>query len=276
MKKIVLLTSMSLLIGLYGCGQKSPEELLKSADAYMAQSNSSAAIVELKTAIQQEPENAQARLALARIYLQLGDGPAAAKEFNRAIEFGMSNADIAAERVRADYLAGVAPATDILAGVTAGSPTADIVALYSAMIAFEQGQLADADKSFIQVAKSNSADISAFGSAYVSIMQKDLAKAVSALNTIPTDSPVYLDSLMLKARSYQALNELPKAIEALKIYTSAIAQSNIAKLMLADAYVRNSQQAEAEPIVDAGPTLAAAKVLPSSSGPAGAMQGRGG
>ena len=251
MKKIVLLTSMSLVIGLYGCGQKSPEDLLQSAATYMTQNNSSAAIVELKTAIQQEPQNAKARLALARVYLKLGDGAAAAKEFNRAIEFGIANADIAAERVRADYLAGVTPATDILIGVTTGSPTADMVALYSAMIAFEQGQLNDLDQKFTAIAQSSSADVSSFAAAYVAIMQKDVAKAVPALEAIKADSPVYIDSLMLKARAHQVLNELPKAIDALKIYTEAVPQSNIAKMMLAETYVRNNQGAEAEPIIDA-------------------------
>jgi putative PEP-CTERM system TPR-repeat lipoprotein len=82
-------------------------------------------------------------------------------------------------------------------------------------------------------------------------MQKNVAKAVPALETIKADSPVYIDSLMLKARAHQVLNELTKAIDALKIYTDAVPQSNIAKLMLAETYVRNSQPTEAEPIIDA-------------------------
>lgn len=251
MKIKKLSIAVTLLATLAACGQKSPEQLIASAATYMQQSNPNAAIVELKTAIQQAPENAQARLALARVYLQLGDGAAAAKEFNRAIQFGIANADIAAERVRADYLAGVTPADDIQQGLEAGSAIADTVALYKAMIAFEQGQFKDLDQAFINVAKSTSTDISAFASAYVAIMQKDIAKAVTSLAAIPDSSAVYIDSLMLKARAYQALNELPKAIESLNAYSKAVPQSNIAKIMLAESYVRNNQASEAEPLIDA-------------------------
>lgn len=250
MKIKKLTIAVTLLATLAACGQKSPEQLIASAATYMQQSNPSAAIVELKTAIQQAPENAQARLALARVYLQLGDGAAAAKEFSRAVQFGIVNSDIAAERVRADYLAGFVPAEDIQQGLKPGSATSDTVMLYKAMIAFEQGQFGELDQTFLNVTKSTSPDISAFASAYVAIMQKDVAKAVTALEAIPTSSPVYIDSLMLKARAHQALNELPKAIESLNTYVKAVPQSNFAKIMLAETYIRNNQGNEAEPLID--------------------------
>jgi cellulose synthase operon protein C len=248
LKKLSL--CVALLTTLTACGQKSSEELLQSAANYMEQSKPSAAIIELKTAIQQSPQNAEARVALAKVYLQLGDGVSAAKEFNRAIEFGHAESDIAADRVRADYLAGVTPAQDIAKGLTAGSFSSDLVLVYQSMIAFEQGQFKDLDVAFTTASQSTYPDISALGTAYVAIMQKNLAKTVESLKKIQTDSPVYIDSVLLKARAFQALSDLPNAILSLKEYSEAIPQSNVAKMMLAEALVKNNQGDEAEPIID--------------------------
>jgi len=53
-----------------------------------------AAIIQLKNVLQQDPENAQARLALGRIYLQFGDAASAEKELRRAQQLGTSVSEV--------------------------------------------------------------------------------------------------------------------------------------------------------------------------------------
>lgn len=77
-----------LLLGAAGCGEKSPAELIESAKASISKQDHKAAIVELKSAIQKMPDDAEARLLLGRAYLETGDHAAADKEFTKARELG--------------------------------------------------------------------------------------------------------------------------------------------------------------------------------------------
>jgi putative PEP-CTERM system TPR-repeat lipoprotein len=54
-----------------------------------------AAVIELKNALQRDPDNADARLLLGEVYLQLGDGGAAEKELRAAQRLGHGKARIA-------------------------------------------------------------------------------------------------------------------------------------------------------------------------------------
>lgn len=76
------------LVGATGCGQKSPDELVESAKTHIGKQDHKSAIVELKSAIQQKPNDAVARLLLGQAYLETGDYASAEKEFAKARELG--------------------------------------------------------------------------------------------------------------------------------------------------------------------------------------------
>ena len=59
----------------------------KARDSF-AKGDIKAAGIELKNALQKDPGNAEARLLLGELYLKLGNGLAAEKEFRRAQELG--------------------------------------------------------------------------------------------------------------------------------------------------------------------------------------------
>src|SRR5210317_1078055 len=77
------------LILLSGCGlTKSDEDRLRDADAYMEEGNYRTAVIELKTVLNNSPENAEARLKLATVLLGLNDILGAEKEVQRAADLG--------------------------------------------------------------------------------------------------------------------------------------------------------------------------------------------
>ncbi len=67
-----------------------PEEHVARANDYYDQKELRAAIIELKNALQEAPDNLKARWLLGLIYLDIGDGASAEKELRRAVELGMA------------------------------------------------------------------------------------------------------------------------------------------------------------------------------------------
>ena len=70
---------------LTACGQ-SPEQMVTSAKEYLAKNDRNAAMIQLKNALQENPNLAEARLLLGRSQLQAGDLAAAEKELRKALE----------------------------------------------------------------------------------------------------------------------------------------------------------------------------------------------
>lgn len=65
---------------------------LNSAKKYITENNPRAAAIELKNALQADPQNAEARYELGMVNLKIGDAAGAEKEFKRALEAGWSEA----------------------------------------------------------------------------------------------------------------------------------------------------------------------------------------
>ena len=82
----LLLAAMALVATVTGCStEASFDELMARAQKALAQGDANAAIVDIKTALQQQPGNAAARRVLGEAYLFLQDGNAAADEFERSL-----------------------------------------------------------------------------------------------------------------------------------------------------------------------------------------------
>lgn len=89
------LTVVFLLGGVAGCSKTSDTQaLISEAKAYQKKGETKAAIIQLKNALQQNPEDRDARLLLGQIYSQTGDSQSAEKELRKALSLGASPAEV--------------------------------------------------------------------------------------------------------------------------------------------------------------------------------------
>ena len=82
--------SCALMALVLACSQSSPDKLVASARDYVAKGDHAAAIIELKNALQQSPDNGEARLLLGQASLATRDFAGAEKELRRALELNQS------------------------------------------------------------------------------------------------------------------------------------------------------------------------------------------
>lgn len=83
----VLLLAMTACF-LIACSSSSDTELVETAKNYIAENQLREAALELKNALQSNPDNAEARYLLGGIQLNVGDIASAEKEFRRSAELG--------------------------------------------------------------------------------------------------------------------------------------------------------------------------------------------
>ncbi|RMD78639.1 MAG: tetratricopeptide repeat protein, partial [Gammaproteobacteria bacterium] len=98
-----------LAAGLGGCErahQPTPAEHVARAKAYTDQGRYREAAIELKNALRAQPDNAEARWLLGRLYLEVSDGASAEKELLRARELGVQPQAVALPLARAYLLQG--------------------------------------------------------------------------------------------------------------------------------------------------------------------------
>lgn len=92
---VAVLTGALLAVGLAGCNRtQSTETLLAEARDYQQKGDIKAALIQLKNAVANSPEDGEARLALGSLQMSSGDNASAEKELGRARALG-----IPAERV---------------------------------------------------------------------------------------------------------------------------------------------------------------------------------
>lgn len=91
--RLAMVTSMlaiALVGGLSACHKtQTPEELITDAKNYHDKGDNKAVIIQLKNALGQAPDNAEARLLLGTAYRESGDPLSAEKEIRKAIELKM-------------------------------------------------------------------------------------------------------------------------------------------------------------------------------------------
>lgn len=108
MKRMHRLLAPTLLASLLlaACGGKDPAELVASAKGFADKGDHKAAIIELKTALQESPDLAEARFLLGKSLLANGDIPGAAVELRKALDLRHDENDVVPELARALFLQG--------------------------------------------------------------------------------------------------------------------------------------------------------------------------
>jgi putative PEP-CTERM system TPR-repeat lipoprotein len=92
---LALCLSVGSTVGLLGgCGKQDTQELIRSAQRYIQQNDTNAAIIQLKTALQQDPNSSSARLLLGQAMLDSGDPVSAEVELRKALALKEPEANV--------------------------------------------------------------------------------------------------------------------------------------------------------------------------------------
>lgn len=91
---------------LVACGGDSPEELIGSAKEALAKGDAKAAVIHMKTALQENPSNGEARFLLGKALLASGDAPAATLELRKALDLRHPDVIVVPELARSMFIEG--------------------------------------------------------------------------------------------------------------------------------------------------------------------------
>jgi putative PEP-CTERM system TPR-repeat lipoprotein len=89
MRRISFLLLLVLFVGCDGVGKTSTNEYITKAQESLDKGDLSVALINLKNAIVENPDNSHARWLLGKLYLDVGNGASADKELRRAHELGI-------------------------------------------------------------------------------------------------------------------------------------------------------------------------------------------
>lgn len=261
MSKFITNRSLSTIAGclmavsVAGCNDIDPDTHIANAKQFITKQEYSAAIIELKNAIQQSPQLGEPRYLLGDLYLQRGDFSGAEKELRRALKYG-ENPDLI-EPLLARALLGQ---SDLLslnelstqAKTQLSSALADIHAIH-AMVLLQHGEKEKAKAALNLAMEDDANDGSLYTTlAYAGLLaeQSRLNDALEILLQLTQHFPKNSDVWLTTGHIQMASNRFSRAAES---YLQAVTLSPQAKhymLFLAQALVRDEQYTKANTYVD--------------------------
>lgn len=241
------------ILALSGCSQKSTEELVSSAQQKIAAGQASAGIIELKNALQKEPDNGQARFLLGKIYIERGAATAAEKELERALKLGYEKNEVLPLLASAYNLQFKnQDIIDLVSESKNLDPTVETsLLLYQALAYFQLDKSAKA-KQMINQANELSAEsvYSKLGNAYLAFSNSQLNDSLAKTDEILALQPDLTEALLLKGQLATLNKNYPLAVESFEKYQKLLPDMILSRVFLANAYIKNKQYNEAEQYLD--------------------------
>lgn len=210
------IVSALLIAALAGCGGDKPEDMVASAKEYLAKQDAKAATIQLRNALQKDPNLAEARYLLGMAHFEAGDFPSAEKELRRALELG-----VAADKVTptlAQALLQMGDPAKVLkefgqASLGAAEAKADLLTTLAAAHA-SQGKLDVAKRQLaesLQLAPDNAK--ATLGMARIRIGENDLPGSLELVEKTLGKSPSLHEALTLKAGLLVAQGKIDDAVQ---------------------------------------------------------------
>jgi len=210
--RIIALAS---LLALGGCGKDlSPDDYIRKAAGHIDQKAFNAASIELNNALQQAPQNLEARWLMAQVALELGDGDKAERDARRAIELGIARTEVLPVLARALLLqqdpARLLTETSILPQDASPEVQATLLALRGKALLL-QGETEKADEQFARAQEIDIGNVDAsIGAAFVLATRGRLDDAKTSLRAAverhpdSADAWALLGDLELEQGNYEA------------------------------------------------------------------------
>lgn len=249
-----VISTVLLTMLLSACGGDSPESLVLSSKDYLAKKDSKAAVIQLKNALQQNPNLAEARFLLGSTLLENGDLAGAEVELRKALELKHPADATVPLLARAMLASGQAKKLTDEFGktkLTSGEPLAALNTTLSA--AYESLGNRDAARKLLTEALAANPNYVPARLADIrqTAANKDLAGARSKLDTLLSENPSNPEALLIKGNLLEfdgdasgALALYQKAIEAKPSYMNAHSAA-IASLLRAEKTDEAAKQLDA-------------------------------
>lgn len=218
------ITAAALICVLPGCTEKSERELIDSAKSLLEKGDRQAAIVQLKTALQQNPQSGEARALFGDTLLKTGAAAAAVAELERARELKYSNVLVIPALARALLASGQAKkVVDSFGSTTLEDPvaTSDLkttVAVAYAALGIKDRSEAAVDAALVLNAKNSAARLQKASLIGLRFATDD---ALALVAQVLSDDPKHLQALQL--RGNLLLGGKGDAVGAAKAFRDALA-----------------------------------------------------
>jgi putative PEP-CTERM system TPR-repeat lipoprotein len=246
--------SLLLAMLLAGCSGEKPEQFLAKARQQYDGGNKTAAVIELKNAVQSNPDYTEARLFLGKIYVEQGDGASGEKELRKALQLGADQATVLPQLGRALLLQGqfqkVLEEVQAKPGAKPADAAAVLVVRGDAHMALKQ--IDEARAAYEEAARLDPKQAEASqGLAMVALMQKQPDEAMRLADEAVQKSGQSADPWLLKADLLRAQG---KNAEAAQAYEEALKRDprNVgAHLSLATLHMQDRKFDAAQRAIDA-------------------------
>ena len=187
------------------------QKLVASAKQAQDKGDLKAAVIELKNALQQNPENAEARAQLGKLYIKQGDPASAEKELRKAMQLGKDKNELLPELGQTMLQQGQFQKLIDEVQVPAGAAPllrARILALRgNAYVSFKQHDKAKASLDEARTLAPDLADVYTGLAALAMVEQKD-AEAAALIETAIAKDPKRATTWLMKGYLLQAKDKL--------------------------------------------------------------------
>lgn len=240
-------------LALTGCSQKSPEELLESAQQKIALKQTSGAIIDLKNAVLADPKSAEARYFLGKVYLDNGTAVPAEKELRLSLKLGYDSNLVLPLLAKALGLQDKHQAViDLVSEANDLDPEAlSSLLIYKALAHFQLGadQLA---KMAVRDANeiSSTSIFSQLGVAYVALNEKRVDESIEKVDQIINANPDFEEAYFLKGQLSLLAKDYAEAATSFEMYLSLLPEVASTRVFLSYAYINDEQLDKAERQLD--------------------------
>lgn len=242
---------IGMTMGLAGCGDRTTDvEHVRRAREHQAKQELQASVIELKNALQKNPENRDARLLLGQLYVETGNGASAEKELLRARDLGAGRSDWLVPLARSYLFQGQNQKVLDLA-VERGDPPgpqATLLALQG-LAGLALGQ-PDAARTSLTRALELEADNpdALLGMSQLALVNRNFSEADDFANRASERDPRDVRPWFVKVRLHRLQNDDPAALKALQHILEL--QPNDAEALLGRAEILIAQGKQDEALAD--------------------------
>lgn len=220
------------------------QKLVASAKQAQDKGDLKAAVIELKNALQKNPENAEARAQLGKLYIKQGDPASAEKELRMAMQLGKDKNELLPELGQTMLQQGqFQKLIDEVQAPAGAAPLlrARILALRgNAYVSLKQHDKAKASLDEARTLAPELADVYTGLAALAMVEQKD-TEAAAQIDTAIAKDPKRATTWLMKGYLLQAKDKLEEAIGAYREAIKADPGSIQARSSLANIYLRQGK-----------------------------------